>query len=366
VNKDLCLLFLSFVQKSKCWDDFFVESSVANFKQYFLSSHTLFSLFLTQPNTNNMKKLFFVLFVWALPFAVIAGKEGDTSLLSPQQQMEQYLKFADSLNKVLNYQTGMVSLEGGIAQLNIPQGFKYLNKEQSNYIITSVWGNPPKDDVLGMIFPENGGPLADSSYAFVITYDAMGYVKDNDADKIDYDAMLKEMQEGEKTENAERIKSGYEAIHFVGWAQKPFYDKTGKVLHWAKELHFGDAEGNTLNYEVRILGRKGVLSLNAVASMSELPLVKQDIDQVLGMASFTKGNTYAEFDSKVDDVAAWTIGGLVAGKVLAKAGFFALILKNIKLVLIALAAVGGGIWKFVSGRNKKDDQIDDTPVSKEA
>jgi uncharacterized membrane-anchored protein len=305
-----------------------------------------------------MKKLIFVLFAFVLPFTLFAGKEGDTSLVSPKEQMEQYLKFADSVNKAMQYQTGVVALDGGITQLNIPKGFKYLNKEQSNYVITSVWGNPPSDGVLGMIFPENGGPLVDSSYAFVITYDAMGYVKDNDADKIDYDAMLKEMQEGEKTENAERIKNGYDAIHFAGWAQKPFYDKTSKVLHWAKELRFGDAEANTLNYEVRILGRKGVLSLNAVASMSELPLVKQDIDQVLGMASFTKGNTYAEFDSKVDDVAAWTIGGLVAGKVLAKVGFFALILKNIKLVLIALAAIGGGVWKFITGRKKKDEQVD--------
>jgi uncharacterized membrane-anchored protein len=212
-----------------------------------------------------------------------------------------------------------------------------------------------------MLFPGAGSPFADSSYAFVITYDGMGYVKDDDADKINYDDMLKEMQEGEKAENEERAKQGYEPIHFAGWAQKPFYDKTNKVLHWAKELKFGEAtDGNTLNYEVRILGRKGVLSLNAVASMSELTLVKNDIDKVLTIASFTKGNTYGEFDSKVDDVAAWTVGGLVAGKVLAKVGFFALILKNIKLVIIALAAVGGGIWRFITGRKKKEEDTQET------
>ncbi len=142
----------------------------------------------------------------------------------------------------------------------------------------------------------------------------------------------------------------------IGWASKPFYDKTNKVLHWAKELKFGDdADVNTLNYEVRILGRKGVLSLNAVATMNELQMVKNDIQKVLAIPSFTKGNTYAEFDSKVDDVAAWTIGGLVAGKVLAKAGILALLLKNIKLVVLAVVAAGGVVWRFITGRRKKSE-----------
>ncbi len=55
-----------------------------------------------------------------------------------------------------------------------------------------------------MIFPENGDPFSDSSYAFVVTYDAMGFVKDEDADEIDYDDMLKGFQEGEVEENKEK------------------------------------------------------------------------------------------------------------------------------------------------------------------
>ncbi len=303
-----------------------------------------------------MKKIIFAIFAFALPVLLFAGKFGD-STDAPSEDVIKYLRLMDSVEKAMNYKTGIILLDNGVAQLNVPAGFKYLNKEQSNYIITEIWGNPPQDAVLGMLFPDNGGPFADSSYAFVITYDGMGYVKDDDADKINYDDMLKEMQNGEKAENEERSKQGYEPIHFVGWAQKPFYDKDSKVLHWAKELKFGEAQdGNTLNYEVRILGRKGVLSLNAVAGMSELAFVKNDIDKVLAIPSFTKGNTYGEFDSKVDNVAAWSIGGLVAGKVLAKAGFFALILKNIKLVIIALVAAGGGIWRFVTGRKKNEEQ----------
>jgi uncharacterized membrane-anchored protein len=45
-----------------------------------------------------------------------------------------------------------------------------------------------------MIFPENSTPFTDSSYAFIISYEDMGYVKDDDAKDIDYDDLLKDMQ----------------------------------------------------------------------------------------------------------------------------------------------------------------------------
>jgi uncharacterized membrane-anchored protein len=266
-------------------------------------------------------------------------------------------KLRDSVDKAMKYETGSVKLSNGVAQLTVPAGFKYLNAGQSKYVVGELWGNPPRTDILGMLFPDKGGPFADSSYAFIITYDAMGYVKDEDADKINYDDLLKEMQQDEAAVNVERSKSGYPSIHIVGWAQKPYYDKENKVLHWAKEIQFGSEDGATLNYEIRILGRKGILSMNAVAGMGELSLVKKDIDKVLHIATFTEGNKYADFNPKVDQVATWTIGALVAGKVLAKVGAFAFLGKFLKIILIGLAAAGGAIAKFFK-RKKKDD----TPV----
>jgi uncharacterized membrane-anchored protein len=84
--------------------------------------------------------------------------------------------------------------------------------------------------------------------------------------------------------------------------------------------------------------------------MEQLGEVKGSIGSILGMVNFADGHKYSDFDPKLDEVAAWTIGGLVAGKMLAKAGFFAIILKNIKLILIALAAAGGGLWKWLGGK----------------
>ena len=283
----------------------------------------------------------------------------------PVDSAEIYLKafthFRDSVNKALNYSTGKIKPEGGHVQLNVPDGFKYLNKDQSKYVLTKLWGNPESalGDIVGMIFPEKSGPFADSSYAFVITYEEVGYVKDEDADKINYDDLLKKVQEEEKTENETRVKGGYPTIHLVGWAETPYYDKQRKILHWAKELQFGEQDSvNTLNYEIRILGRKGMLSLNAVGKMYDLPQVNKDISKVLNVASFTEGNSYFDFDPKVDHVAAWTIGALVAGKILAKVGFFAIIAKFLapfwKFLLIGFAGIGAW-FKRKLGRKKDND-----------
>ena len=115
---------------------------------------------------------------------------------------------------------------------------------------------------------------------------------------------------------------------------------------------------NTLNYEIRILGRKGMLSLNAVGRMYDLPQVNKDISKVLNVASFTEGNSYFDFDPKVDHVAAWTIGALVAGKILAKVGFFALIAKFLapfwKFLVLGFAGIGAW-FKRKLGRKKDND-----------
>ncbi|MDQ0110405.1 putative membrane-anchored protein [Chitinophaga terrae (ex Kim and Jung 2007)] len=278
-------------------------------------------------------------------------------------------KYLDSVKQSFHYDHGLIQLPGGKANINVPPGFKFLNQQQTEVVLTEYWGNPPSEakGVLGMVIREEATPLDDSTYAFIVEYDEMGYIKDDDAEKINYDDLLKDIRESEVESNKERVKEGYEPIHLVGWAQHPFYDKERKVLHWAKEIRFGDGgEVNTLNYNIRLLGRHGVLILNAVCSMNELPMVKADISKVLNMAEFTSGNAYADFDPKVDKVAAWTIGGLVAGKVLTKVGFFAIIVKYLaafwKFILLGVAAAFGFLKNLFKRRKKGDDEIaSDTP-----
>lgn len=293
----------------------------------------------------------------ALPFEVLpetepASTDTATAVLDTLQEG------FEPISLDFTYQRGTVELQNGVASLVLPEGFKFLDQEQSARVIVDLWGNPDAEGILGIIFPEKDDVFADSSYAYVVQYDEIGYVKDDDADDIDYDEMLKELQTGEVENNQARAQAGYEPMYLIGWAAPPFYDKDKKVLHWAKELKFGDSTGvNTLNYNVRVLGRKGVLVLNAVASMTELELVKKHIPEVMGIVQFNDGYRYEQFDSSVDEVAAWTIGGLVAGKVLAKVGIFAVLAKFGKFIVLGLIAIGGAIWKFFTGRKKKDESL---------
>jgi len=259
----------------------------------------------------------------------------------------------NQIEQSIKYQTGKIDLDN--ATLTVPAGFQFLDKEQSNFVLTDLWGNPPDSSILGMLVPEGHGILGDSSWAFTVSFDEMGYVKDDDAEDIDYDDLLKEQQKEMKDGNAERIKQGYQPIDFIGWASAPYYDKDKKILHWAKEVKFGSDSTNTLNYNLRMLGRKGIFVLNAVASMNELPQVKASINNVVASVEFKDGHKYADFIPDVDNVAAWTIGGLVAGKILAKTGFFLGLLKFWKVIALAATSGAAALWRTLTGRRKEEE-----------
>ena len=113
---------------------------------------------------------------------------------STELMLKQIYAFQDSVSKAMKYEKGTILLPANVVKLNIPEGFKYLGVEQSKYIIEKVWGNPPQDNLQGMLFPENGGPVTDSSYGYIVTYSPSGYVKDHDAKDIDYDDLMKDMK----------------------------------------------------------------------------------------------------------------------------------------------------------------------------
>ncbi|MEW7280872.1 DUF2167 domain-containing protein [Aquimarina sp. 2201CG1-2-11] len=265
-----------------------------------------------------------------------------------------FQKYSDSINNTFDYQTGSVVLEGDLALLNVPTGYKFLNKKQAAYVLSDLWGNPPSgnEGLLGMLVKENESPV-DVSYAVEISYSEEGYIEDDDADDIDYNELLESMQEDTKSVNPERKKQGYPTIDLIGWAANPFYDQQNKKLHWAKELKFEGEEENTLNYNIRVLGRKGFINLNVIGTMGVLDDVTANLNPVLGSVNFKEGYRYEDFDSNIDEVAAYGIGGLIAGKVLAKAGFFALLLKFWKFIAIGLGGLFVAFKKRILGKKEE-------------
>lgn len=250
----------------------------------------------------------------------------------------------------LHYRNGTVDVSGAHAKLALSPEFRFLDASDAQRVLSDLWGNPPDTAVLGMLVP-TAAPLSDpdKSWAVVITYKDDGHVSDADAAKIDYDQMLKEMQESTREENPERKKQGYAELQLVGWAAKPHYDAATNKIYWAKELAFGDQHEHTLNYDIRALGRGGYLSLNAVAGMKQLPMVESEMQKVLAMTEFDAGQRYGDFNASTDKVAAYGLGALVVGAIAAKAGLFA---KLIALLIVAKKFIIIGVLALLAGLRK--------------
>ncbi|HPZ87287.1 MAG TPA: DUF2167 domain-containing protein [Flavihumibacter sp.] len=292
------------------------------------------------------------LLLLATPFLLQAQPDTDSIAVLDKDTVQWRI---DSLEKALHYQTGNIILAAGNAEIKVPAGFRFLNPEQAQYVLSDLWGNPPDSSIIGLLVPTDRGVLSPDSWAFTISYDEMGYVKDDDAADINYDQLLKDQQKEVREANADRVANGFESVDFINWASAPYYDKERKTLHWAKELKFGDDSVHTLNYNIRVLGRRGIYLLNAIAGMKEMPVVKKEINKVVNSIEFQNGSRYADYESGSDNVAAWTVGGLVAGKILAKTGFFVLLLKFWKLIALAVVGAGSGMWNWLRGKKKKSN-----------
>ena len=275
-------------------------------------------------------------------------------------------KTAAEFESRLHYEKGDITLPGNIATLKLPPSFRYLGPEDAEHVLSQAWGNPPGAKTLGMIVPADVSPIADAGWGVIVTYEKDGHVKDDDADTIKYDELLKQMQQDVLDANADRKTAGSQALTLVGWAETPHYDKASHKLYWAKELRGEGAPMSSLNYSVRVLGREGVLVLNAVAGMDQIGLMKTEMAKVTGFTDFTGGNRYADFDGKTDKLAGYGLAALVAGGMAAKLGFFGKLLAFLlvfkKVVIIGFGAVAAGLFKFF-GRNKgQQQQVDSQPA----
>lgn len=289
--------------------------------------------------------------------AAFAAQAPAPRKLTPEQQA--YVAKVERIAKTIHPQFGDVKIGIAGTTLHLGKDYYFIPADQARSVIVDAWGNMPEQaaNVRGMIFPA-GKNFASDSWAAVITYDPSGYVSDGDAASTDYGDMLKQAREGEDERNMVRKQKGYEPIHLVGWAQPPYYDKAHHTLVWARDLKFGDARDDTLNYDLRALGRHGVLSMNIVSTMSRLGEVRAAAAKLQNIGTFDGGQRYQDYKQGTDKVAEYGVGGLVAagvGVVLAKKlGLLAVGLVFVKkffaIILAGFAGVGAWLKKVFAGR----------------
>jgi uncharacterized membrane-anchored protein len=250
----------------------------------------------------------------------------------------------------VTYHTGTIAIRD--ARIALPHGFRYLTARDAQRTLT-FYGNPRHSEVRALILPPHSTVLS-AVYFIVATYEADGHVSDTDAAKIDYDKMLRSMQESEKPDNDQRAKQGFEPIHMVGWAEPPHYDTANHKLYWASNLVFGSEPVHTLNYEVRTLGREGMLALNAVAAMRDIRTVRGGMQTVLRSSRFVPGRQYQDFH-KGDKVSKLTVAAVVAGGAYAaaKTGLVALLIAKLKFLVVGIAGLVGALRKRIFRRSRR-------------
>jgi uncharacterized membrane-anchored protein len=266
----------------------------------------------------------------------------------------------ESIESRLHPQTGDIRLPGANAVLHLGQDYYFLPADEARLVLTEGWENPPEavSNVLGIVFQSGRHFYENDAWGAVITYNPSGYVSDDDAESADYADLLRQLQAGEAEVNQRRTAQGYPTQHLVGWAEQPAYNRATHSVVWAQNLQINGQSENSLNYDVRLLGRNGVLSLNMVTGMSQLAATRQAAQRFAAQADFTPGNRYADHQSG-DRTAEYGVAGLVAAgvgvAVAQKVGFLAialLFLKKVGILIVAGIALVGGWLRRVFRRRR--------------
>ena len=232
---------------------------------------------------------------------------------------------------------------GAKAKISIPNGFAFLDERNTRRFL-ELMGNPPRY-VHYMIAPANLDWFA------VFSFDPVGYVKDDE--KIDADALLKSLKEGDAPGNEERKRLGMAPIYTDGWHVPPHYDSGTKRLEWGMRLR-DERGGLHINYTSRLLGRSGVMSAVLVSSPQTLAEDMKAFNGTLAGYDFVAGEKYAEFKSG-DRIAEYGLGALVLGgaaAAAAKAGLFKSLGKFLWVIIGGALMGGWALLKKLFGRKE--------------
>lgn len=215
-------------------------------------------------------------------------------------------------------------------------------------------GEPVNGDEAGFLSPTN------RDWAVYFQYDDCGFVKDDEKDKLDSAKLLKEIRKGNDAGNEYRKEHGNPPLEIVGWEQEPKYDPVTHNLTWAIRA---TCQGEQIvNYNTRLLGRKGVMEVVLVCDPAELQKNLPEFHAVLAGYKYSSGETYTEYKPG-DKIAKYGLGALVLGGAAvgaAKLGLFAwlgvLLKKGFKLVVVAVVAIAAFFKKiFAKIFNRNSD-----------
>lgn len=229
-----------------------------------------------------------------------------------------------------------------IGRVEVPAGFLFLDGKGLRALLKKA-GEPVSGNEMGLLRPTNHG------WSVIFEFRDIGYVKDDDKNNLNADKLLEAIKQGTAEANKERVKNGNAPLEVVGWEQPPKYDEKTHNLEWCIR---GTSEDRAIvNYNTRLLGRKGVMEAVLIVDPEKLPETMPAFRDVLANYSFQTGQTYAEYHSG-DKVAKYGLAALVLGGATvgaAKLGLFTgllvLLKKGFKLIVLAVVAIIASLKK---------------------
>jgi len=238
---------------------------------------------------------------------------------------------------------------GAEASLGLTERYVFANASDTRKIM-EVMGNTVTNTEVGLVAPK----AKDEDWIVVFEYHPVGYVKDDDKDKIDKDAILSGIREGTEEANKIRKQKGVPGLHVTGWYEEPHYDPGTHNLVWAL-LAKDDRGVEVVNYNMRVLGRGGFMSVTLVDEPGKLAASKPEVDKVLASFAYKQGKSYAEFvpGDKMTEygLVALVAGG--AGAAAVKLGLFAWLLKALakggKAVVLLVVGLLAAVKRMLSG-----------------
>ncbi len=232
-----------------------------------------------------------------------------------------------------------VTALGNIAQVSLPADYAATQGADTQRLMEAMH-NPSTGREVGSVFSR------DANWFVVFEFDDIGYVKDDESGALNADAILKSITRGTEAGNKERAKRGWPTMTIVGWEQTPRYDQQTHNMTWAIR---GESQGRPIiNYNTRLLGRRGVMRVTLVANPAELPAALPKFQALLAGYTYTAGNRYVEWVPG-DKVATIGLTALVAGGVGAVAAKSGLA----KYLWVLLLVVGAGSLLFVRKRFRR-------------
>ncbi len=235
-----------------------------------------------------------------------------------------------------------------VAEINTPEGYMFSGPKGTQYLM-ELMGNPVDGSEIGFVSPDNYFE-SDDGWFLVFEFNEVGYVKDDEKDSLDADAMLKSIRDNEQSSNDYRQAQGYSTLHVQRWAVSPNYNSETQNLEWALEFEVRPEMDRIVNHNIKILGRNGYVQATLVCGPEQLQSVLPEAREILRGFTYQSGQKYAEY-RKGDKIAEYGLTGLVVGGGLALAAKSGLLGRLLKPLIIGVLAFGAFIKKIFTGKN---------------